>query len=94
MRRIKLQYDCKILYGSVDFLELLFSTAHNEVGSHVALIAVQDAVAVFDGLFVEFLFHEAGGPDEECLLMGRVDGKLGSADTNEVVNINFMAEKM
>jgi len=51
-------------------------------------------VAVFNGFFEKFLLHEAGGANEECLFVGGVDGKFGGADTDEVVNIDFMTEEM
>ena len=58
MSRIKLNDDGKVLYGYLNFLQFFIGTPNDIVGPYVPFIDIEEAMAIFDGLLKELLFHE------------------------------------
>ena len=72
-------------------MQFLVSASNDVVGSNIALIDVQQAVTILNGLFEEALLHVGTSPDEQRLAVGRVEGESLRADGDETIDVDFVA---
>ena len=84
-------YDnCEILDGDFHLLQLLVGAANDVIGPHVALIQIEQSVAVLDGFCEHAFLHVGAGPDEEGLPVWGVDFQSWAADADEAVDVDFV----
>ena len=57
----------EILDGDFHLLQFLVGAANDVIGPHVALIQIEQSVAVVDGFCEHAFLHVGAGPDEEGL---------------------------
>lgn len=94
MGGVQLDDDGEILNGDFNFTQLFIGAPHYVIGSYVALVDVQQTVAVLDGFLEQPLFHKGTGTYEQGFTMGGVGLEFGSADADEVIDVDLVAVKM
>lgn len=91
MRGIEFNDDGEVFNSGLYFLQFFISAAYDVVGSNIALVNVQQTVAILDGLLEEPLLHVGTGPDEERLAVGRIEGESLRADGDETIDVDLVA---
>lgn len=91
MGGIEFYNNSEVFNSGLDLLQFLIGASYDIVGSHIALVNVQQTMAILNGLLEEPFLHVGTGSDEERLAVGMIECETLSADGDETVDVDLVA---